>query len=155
MASEPARIANIQAEVAWGESRELGVLRRWLKHSMFAHGAAGLIKSPDFGQYDFLIFDKHGLPLCVVEVKLRRVKFSQYGDALFPYGKHLFAKRVDDFNIPCIGVVEWACGTLGEVDLTKRPAKTEHITRRDRPGSAGAKHGLWSKRQITVLAEGL
>lgn len=153
--SEPARIANIASEVAWGESVELGILRRWLKLSMFAHGATGLIKSPDFAPYDFLIFDKQGLPLCVVEVKRRRVEFKQYGDALFPYAKHLFAGRVKDFNIPCVGVVEWSCGTLGEVDLTKRPSKTDHVTRRDRPGSKGAKHGFWSKRQIVVLAEGL
>lgn len=149
------RAAAIDKEVAWGESSEFTILKRWLKVSLYAVGSARIIKSEGFDRFDYLLLDKRGLPVAYVEVKRRRPPLKQYGDALFPYDKHLFARRCAGFNIPCIGVVEYGCGALAEVDLTKRPAKDEHISRRDRPWDNGARHAIYSKRQITVLEEGV
>lgn len=153
--TEPSRATMIEREVAWGESAELGILKRWLGESLYAATAARIVKSEGFDRFDYLLLDKFGLPVCYVEVKRRRPPLSKYGDALFPHDKHLFARRCAAFNIPCIGVVEYGCGALVEVDLAKRPSRTDVISRRDRPWDEGSKHAIYSKRQLTVLAEGL
>lgn len=145
------RALGIEDEVAWGESREGRILKTWMSLSTYAHGAARVIKSNDYDDFDFLLLTKPGLPLCYVEVKVRRTGFGKYGDAIFPMRKHEFAKQLSRHKLPFVGVTLYGDGTLVEVDLTKAPSSQRDITRRDRPGMKPVPHGFYSKRQLTVL----
>lgn len=149
--ASPERANAIEDEVAWGEGWELVILRRWLACSRYAEGAARWVGSDGFDDYDFLVLDARGVVLCYAEVKRRRTALAKYGDALFPIRKHEFALLVAEQNVPFVGVTEYGCGALTEVNLTEPPAKRKDIARRDRPGMTPVPHGLYSKAQLVVL----
>ena len=145
------RATGIENEVEWGETQEGRILARWLKASMYAQGAARMIGSNGFDDYDYLLLDERGIVVCYVEVKRRRTALAKYGDAMFPWRKHQFALLVAEQNVPFIGVTEYGCGALTEVNLTQPPATKKDVARRDRPGMKPVPHGLYSKKQLTVL----
>jgi hypothetical protein len=142
------------SEVAWGESAEEAILLRWLRLSSFCKGWKSYAKSGGFKDFDFYILDRDGFLMAYVEVKRRRSHFSKYGDAIFPLRKHKRARQsVLKHDIPFIGVTLYGCGTLVEVPLSKVPSSTRDIQRRDRPNTKPVPHAIFSKRQMTVLAE--
>lgn len=140
-------------EVAWGEAQELDVVRLWVKHSELGPDAKRFVKSLDFDPYDVLVLADKGLPLCALEVKVRRVKFGEYGDVLTPLKKHEFALQLLEMNIPYLLVTLYACGTIVEVNLGDAPLETKPVSRRDRPGMTPVMHGLWKGHQLDVLRE--
>jgi hypothetical protein len=145
-------IADVIAEKAWGEGSEVSILRRWIKLSPEAKGCTRVIKSHEGSAHDFLLLNRLGFPLCYVEIKRRRTPFSKFGDAIFPMTKCGHAKRIArEVGTPFVGVTEYGCGTLVEVNLTKVPASKRDIGRRDRPHIAPVPHAIYSKRQVTVL----
>lgn len=139
-------------EVAWGESFEVAILRRWAALSPFARGAKFVIRSGAYADYDFEIKDKRHLPIAYVEVKRRRSPLARFGDAIFPLRKHDFAKLLAAYNIPLLAVTEYGCGALVEVNLTVLPARTGGIKRHDRGGKP-VPHAFYEGDQLTVLAE--
>lgn len=145
-------MSNVRQELAWGEAQEEAVLRRWTKLSRYGKGAARFLRTGELDQYDFLVLAKSGLPLCFVEVKVRRVKFGLYGDVLAPWSKHTFARAASKHQLPFLLVTEYACNALVEVDLTVQPASRRNVARRDRPGTAPIPHGLYAGDQLVVLA---
>jgi hypothetical protein len=92
------------------------------------------------------------LPVAYVEVKRRRTDFAKYQDAMFPWRKHDLGKALYPHSIPFVGVTEYGCGTLVEVDLAVVPAVVKNVVRADRPGTPPVRHGLYSLRQLKVLA---
>jgi len=146
------RAVGIGAEVEWGESAELLILNRWLSLSKHARDACRFIKSNDFDDYDYFLLCDAGLPVSYVEIKRRRTPFDKYRDAMFPLRKHEFAKKLYKHSIPFVGVTEYGCGTLVEVDLAMPPSIVRPIARHDRPGSAPRAHGIYALKQLTVLA---
>jgi hypothetical protein len=146
------RAVGINAEVAWGESSELLILKRWLDLSYYARDARRYVKSNDFDDYDYFLLDDVGLPVVYVEIKRRRTPFEKYKDAMFPLRKHAFAKQLYKHSIPFIGVTEYGDGALVEVDLAQPPAVVKPIARADRPGMKPVDHGLYSLKQLTVLS---
>jgi hypothetical protein len=144
-------MTDVRTELAWGEAQEERVLNRWARLSKHAKGGARFLRTAERDQYDFLVLDKSGLPLCFVEIKSRRVSFGLYGDVLTPWSKHSYAKKAAKHALPFILVTEYACGTLVEVDLTVKPRSQKNVARRDRPGTPPIKHGLYSGDQLLVL----
>ena len=143
------------SEVEWGEASEEKILRRWVKLSAFSKEAKGYHKTPAFCDFDFYVYDEAGFIICYVEVKRRRTEFSKYGDAMFPMRKHKRARQsAVKFNLPVIGVTEYGCGALVEVNLGKEPARKKDVSRRDRPGMRPVPHAFYTKRQLTLLESG-
>lgn len=150
MSSRP----DFASEVAYGESAEEAILLRWLKKTSFVKGWKVYSKSAGYKDFDFYVLDDAGFLIAYVEVKRRRTPFSQYGDAMFPLRKHKRARQSQlKHNIPFIGVTEYGCGTLVEVNLAKDPSQTKDVSRRDRPGQRPVPHAFYSKRQLTVLEQ--
>lgn len=147
------RATEFEDEVVWGESAEEAVVQRWLPLSLYAKGARRVVKSSHYDDYDFFLLSKQGLPVVFVEIKVRRTKFALYGDAIFPHRKHDFAKRLAAFKIPFIGVTQYGCGTLVEVDLRVLPAIRKDVVRRDRPGMEPVSHAFYAKEQLAVLCD--
>lgn len=139
-------------EVAWGEAQELDVVKRWSVLSEFGREARRYVKSLDYDPYDVLVLADKGLPLCALEVKVRRSPFGKYGDVLTPMKKHEFAVQMGDLGFPYLLVTQYACGTLVEVDLSETPADSRPIARRDRPGMTPVLHGFWKGSQLRMLA---
>ena len=139
-------------EVIWGEAQELDVVKRWAGLSETGREAKRYVKSLDYDPYDVFVMGDKGLPICVLEVKVRRVEFGKYGDVLTPLKKHEFALALREMRIPYLLVTQYACGTLIEVDLAQKPSRTQKIARRDRPGMTPVAHGLWKGKQLVVLA---
>lgn len=147
------RATDFSAEVEWGTAWEVGILKRWADSSSRADDARGFIKAGDYDDFDFVIFASTGLVLCYLEVKRRRTAFSKFGDAIFPRRKREFALMCKQKQrVPMIGVTEYGCGTLVEVDLATKPAREGTIERRDRPGNA-VPHVFFEKKQMKVLVE--
>lgn len=143
---------NIASEVAFGESAEERILSRWLKLSAFAEGHSGYLHSPDFKDFDFYVHDRDGFVIAYCEVKRRRTPWGQYPDVIFPIRKHKRAKTASlKHSMPFIGVTEYGCGTLVEINLAKAPSGKKMIARRDRPGTPAVEHAIYSLRQLTVL----
>ena len=140
-------------EVNWGEAQELDVVKRWVSLSEYGARAHRFVKSLDFDPYDVLVLAEKGLPLCALEVKVRRVSFGDYGDVLTPLKKHEFALSLKEMRIPYLLVTQYACGTLVEVDLSEPPKDSRPIARRDRPGMNPVWHGMWKGKQLRVLTE--
>jgi hypothetical protein len=94
---------------------------------------------------------RSGRILAYLEIKFRRVEFSEFGDAMFPERKVRFAREVchDRGEYPLIAVTEYACGTLVEVDLRDEPAERRFVKRFDR--TKAVPHVFYSKDQLTVL----
>jgi len=138
----------------WGESQERDVVQRWVELSPIGRLAHRFVKCLDFDPYDVLVLADKGLPLCALEVKVRRVEFGEYGDVLTPLKKHEFALSMKEMRIPYLLVTQYACGTLVEVDLGDAPKQTKPIARRDRPGMTPVMHGLWRGKQLRVLSGG-
>lgn len=146
---------SIEREVAWGESREGGIVKRWLSVSEIGRAAVRVVKSSAYDDFDFYLFAKNGFPLCYLEVKARTIRFDQYGDAMFPYRKHEYAKRMWDAHlIPVLAVTEYACGSLVECDLRAKPKQKRDVKRRDRPDTPAVPHAFYLKAQMRVLEEG-
>lgn len=139
-------------EVSWGERQEIEVAKRWKQLSVVGRRCFRPVKSLEFDPYDFLILARKGVPVCCLEVKVRRSPFGKYGDVLAPLKKHEFAVQMADLGFPYYLVTEYACGTLIEVNLSLPPAETREIARRDRPGMKPVPHGLWKGDQVLVLA---
>ena len=138
------------AEVEWGESQEAEVVARWTRASDTGKLAHRFVKSLKMDPYDVLVLQERGMPLCALEVKVRRVEFGEYGDVLTPLKKHEFALQMATLGFPYLLVTQYACGTLVEVDLSKAPKETRAIARRDRPGMTPVLHGLWRGKQLRV-----
>ena len=146
---------SVEREVAWGESREGSVVKRWLDVSAYGEKAERVIKSSPYDDFDFYVFQKNGGPLVWLEVKVRTIDFGVYGDAMFPLRKHTYAERMwAAHGIPVIAVTEYACGTLVEVDLRAQPKVTRNVKRHDRPGDKPVPHALYDKSQMLVLESG-
>ena len=139
-------------EVNWGEAQELDVVRRWAQLSEFGKQAKRYVKSLEFDPYDVLVLAQMGVPLCALEVKVRRSAFGKYGDVLAPMKKFEFAVQMRSLGFPYLLVTQYACGTLVEVDLSEAPVESRPIARRDRPGMTPVPHGLWKDSQLRMLA---
>lgn len=140
---------SFEGEVAEGVSQEERILRRWADHHPKARG---FLKGGTYDDFDFVVFDTTGVVYCYLEVKFRRVRLDQYGDAMFPTRKHTFARRVElERKTPTYAVTEYADGALVEVDLRDDPADQRDITRRDRPGMKPVPHVFYDKTQFWVL----
>lgn len=139
------------AEVAWGTSQEERIGQRWMRLSEYAEGAVCLLKAGQYADVDFVLLDNEGMPLCYVEIKYRRKPFAAFGDALFPLRKHTFAKKLwKGHSIPFIGVAEYSCGTIVEVDLLTEPARRwSDFKRNDR--KKPVPHIVYSAPQLTIL----
>ena len=109
------------------------------------------MKCLDFDPYDVLGKAERGVPLCALEVKVRRVPWGEYGDVLPPLKKHEFALSLKQMRLPYLLVTLYSDGTLVEVDLGDAPKQTKPIARRDRPGMNPVMHGLWKGKQVRVL----
>jgi hypothetical protein len=144
---------SIEREVAWGESREGAVAKRWLELSPLGKMAVRVVKSSDYDDFDFYVFSKNGVPLVWLETKVRTIKFGLYGDAMFPKRKHDYAVMMKTmYKIPVFAVTEYSCGALVQVDLTLPPAEIKNVTRKDRPGKA-IPHVFYKDSQMLVLAK--
>lgn len=138
-------------EVNFGESQERAVATLWTKISSTGKQAERFVKSGSFDPYDVLVIGARGVPLCVLEIKVRRVEWGTYGDILAPLKKHLFALELKERGLPYLLVTHYACGTLVEVDLSEHPKEEKAVARRDRPGMTPVMHGLWKGDQVKVL----
>lgn len=145
---------SVEREVAWGESREGSVVKRWLETSELAAQAERVVKSSPYDDFDFYVFRKNGAPLVWLEVKVRTITFGIYGDAMFPKRKHVYAVKMwEAHKIPVFAVTEYACGTLAEIDLRQKPVKERSVVRKDRPGDKPVPHVFYSESQMAVLAD--
>jgi hypothetical protein len=140
-------------EVNWGEAQEIEVVKLWSQRSELGTRAHRFVKSLDFDPYDVLVLAEQGLPLCALEVKVRRVSFGDYGDVMSPLKKREAALAFKALGIPFVLVTLYACGTIVEVDLASEPAQVVNVARRDRPGTKPIPHGLWKDESLTVLGE--
>jgi hypothetical protein len=148
----PETAQSFQREVSYGVALEEGILNRWATVSELGRRARGFLRAGEYDDFDFVVFGTDGLVIAYVEVKRRRVRLADYGDALFPARKHAFALRATrDHAIPVLGVVEYACGNLVVVDLAQKPAQRRDIARRDRPGQAPIPHVLYAREQMEVV----
>lgn len=136
-------------EVDWGESQEARVLKRWIETSTYARSGARVVASNKFDDFDRIVFDRRGLPVAYLEIKVRRSPFARFGDAIFPERKHKFARELRVFNLPFVSVTEYGCGTLVEVDLSQQPDRTGFIKRRDRDNAVP--HVFYERESLTVL----
>lgn len=140
-------------EVRFGERQEQAILRRWMPVSRRAAGADRVIKSRPFQDFDFLALAKDGFPLAYLEIKVRRVRLAEFGDAVAPIRKHDYAKRLhEQHRVPFLMIVQYACGSLVEIDLAEPPAAEKALKRRDRKDSVP--HGFWRDAQLTVVLDG-
>lgn len=147
------RTAAPMSEVAFGETAEAGIVKRWLALSQHGKGAQRLIKTGDFDPYDFFLFGKRSIPICAIEVKKRRTSFTRYGDLMVPITKHEFAIELQElFNLPFICVTEYGDGALVEVDLSQEPSERRDVKRHDRPRMTPVPHGLYKGSKLNVLA---
>lgn len=141
----------LEDEVAWGEREENRIMGRWAKTSSLSPKGGFVTKSPPYADFDFCVLTKVGFPVAWVEVKLRRSPLARFGDALFPLRKHERAKELwEQHKIKLIGITEYGCGSLVEVDLSVAPTKFVDIKRRDRTGPAKP-HVIYEKDKIRVL----
>lgn len=140
-------------EIAWGEGQELDVVKLWAQHSPMGEEAHRYVKSLEFDPYDVLVLREKGLPLCVLEAKVRRVRFEEYGDVMTPLSKHQFARELSAYSIPYFLVTLYSCGALVQVNLLNEPQERRKVARRDRPGMRPVMHGLWKGSGLQVLRE--
>jgi hypothetical protein len=139
-------------EVEWGEEREGAVLRRWVKASPLCIRADRIIRSRPTQDFDYVVFDDKGLPIAYVEIKVRRIAFGDFGDAVAPIRKHEYAEKLwRRHRFPMLMIVAYACGTLVQVNLHEPPAQRRDIKRRDRPNAVP--HGIWKHDQVKVVWE--
>jgi hypothetical protein len=144
-----------EAEVEHGLANEERILARWRESSARAKDARGFLKGGTYDDFDFVVFDKRGVVICYLEVKLRRSALARFGDVMFPARKHAFAKQVlAERKTPVVAVTEYGCGALVEVDLALPPESARDIVRRDRPGMKPVPHVFYGKSQMTVLVKG-
>lgn len=138
-------------EVKWGESEENRIVARWAKLSGWSTQATGARKGGRYHDWDYVLFTREGFPVCFLEVKKRRSPLYRFGDALFPKRKHDFGREIlARNNLRLIGVVEYGCGSLVEVDLSERPSRFRGIKRRDR-GGPEIPHVIYDKHRLTLL----
>lgn len=139
-------------EVKWGEDQEIPVLRRWMKASPRCADADRIVKSRPMQDFDYVVFDKVGMPVAYVEIKVRRVAFGAFGDAVAPIRKFEYAHKLwRRHKVPMVMVVAYSCGTLVEVNLAEPPAERKSLKRHDRPHAV--LHGLWKGAQLSVVPE--
>jgi hypothetical protein len=139
-------------EVKWGEDQEIPVLRRWMRASPRCADADRIVKSRPMQDFDYVVFDKVGMPVAYVEIKVRRIVFGAFGDAVAPIRKHEYAYKLHRrHKIPMVMVVAYACGTLIEVDLATPPRDRVSLKRRDRPHAV--LHGVWKDEQLALVPE--
>jgi hypothetical protein len=145
-------IWTLSDEVAWGTADEPRIVARWAKLSEWAKAASMARKGGGFFDWDYQLFAKDGFPVCYLEVKKRRSPLWKYGDALFPKRKHDMGRRLlAEHGLRLIGVVEYGCGSLVEVDLSEKPSRYRDITRRDRPGMTPVPHVIYDKGRLRLL----
>ena len=141
------------SEVTFGESQEKRILLRWLKAKGIKPDKVRALASRSMQDWDFLVLDNDGFPVCYVEIKIRRQPLAKYGDAIAPHRKHRFARQLQSVHaIKFVMVVEYP-DALVEVDLADEPASTRTIVRRDRGGD-GQLHGIWAGEQLAVIEGG-
>lgn len=141
------------SEVAFGETAEAEILKRWLKQTKLLAGVTRVVKSMPYDPYDILVLGKRGMPLGCVEIKKRRSPFSKYGDLMVPIKKHEFALELRErCLLPLVCVTEYGDGALVEVDLTQEPSERRDVKRHDRPGMTPVPHGLYKGSKLKVLA---
>lgn len=138
------------AEVAFGEGQEKAVLRRWMAAKGIDPDSVRVIKSRAFQDWDWLLLDGEGFPLCYVEIKVRRQALATFGDAIAPWRKHEAARKLARREIAFVMVTEYP-DALVQLDLAESPADKRNIRRRDRPGTSPVLHGLWAASQFEVL----
>ena len=139
---------SIQRELAYGQTDEENILRRWAPLTQLLRGAERFVKGAEFDPYDFFVFGKKGLPFGTVDTKRRRVPITEYGDVMVPQSKCDFARRV---GLMSVLVTEYGCGSLVELDLRLEPSEVRNITRRDRPGMKPVPHAIFLLDQAVVL----
>lgn len=110
-------------------------MKAWARLSPYAKGVDRWVKSGEFSDFDFAGFTSDLLPVVYVEIKKRRVPWGEYGDVIFPHRKWLWAQKAALRNCALVGVTEYACGSIAEVNLTLDPSEEIQLERRDRPGS--------------------
>jgi hypothetical protein len=138
-------------EVAWGEHREGAVLAAWAEHAPQAQFATRFIKSGPTDPYDVFVFGRKSLPLCALELKVRRQPLADYGDVMLPLSKHEFAKNLNRYSIPFLSVTLYECGSLVQVNLLNEPCQVKPISRRDRPGMEPVPHAFYKGGSFQVL----
>lgn len=139
---------SITAEVRLGEAQEKRILQRWCAARALPESHR-IIRSRQFQDFDYLILDERGFPYLYIEIKSRRIPIGQFGDAIFPQRKHIFAKDLlAAHNIELLAIVEYS-DSLAEVDLTERPTRVAMLKRsdRDRP----VEHAFYGRDQLRVL----
>ena len=143
-------------EVDWGTSQEIRILKRWADLSPTADTARSFYKAGEYDDFDFIVTrDGDGLVLCYLEIKRRRSPLSKFNDAIFPKRKHTAALAMkQQQRIPMLAVTEYGCGSLVEVDLSRKPAREGDIQRRDRRDRPPVPHVFYEKKQLRVVAEG-
>lgn len=145
---------SFQPEVDFGESQEARVLKRWAEQSPVAEAAKRYVKSHPFDPYDFLLLAKRGMPLCVIDIKVRRSPFARYGDVLVPKSKADFAAQLFSLhNLPFLLITEYGCGSLIETPIFRDPHRFQDIQRKDRKDKPPVPHALFLKTQSRVLVE--
>lgn len=126
------REANRAAEVRWGVNQEAALAREWLQLRGLAEKTYVLPSPAPSSHHDALLLDAKGLPIALVEFKVRRIKWAQYGDTIWPALKHDHALRVKEkLSLPLIGVVRYP-DAIVEVNLTGPPDWRRPVTRTDR-----------------------
>ena len=139
-----------QDEVALGLANEERIAYDWLGQQV--EPGLTILKSGQFADFDYWVFDRNGILVCYLEVKMRRKPLSTFGDAMFPRRKHDFARSVTLLNsAPFYAVTEYACGSLVQVDLATEPSFERDIARRDRPGMTPVPHVFYKKDRMKVL----
>lgn len=128
------------------------MLRRWMAASPRCAGGERVIKSRPMQDFDYVVFDGAGMPVAYVEIKVRRVSFGAFGDAVAPIRKHEYAHKLwRRHHVPMVMVVAYACGTLLEVNLAEPPRERKTLKRKDRPH--GVLHGIWKDTQLATIPE--
>jgi hypothetical protein len=139
-----------QEEVDWGVGQEERVYLAWCERSWLGKQAKRAVKTEEFDPYDVLVFGENAIPLCALEIKVRRVEWGDYGDVMAPIKKHEHALALKERGIPFVLITQYACGTIVQVDLSRGPSKRKMVARRDRPGMKPVEHGLWSGSAVRV-----
>ena len=138
-------------EIRWGEEQEDDLFRQWRRLSKYARHGSLVLRSKPGAAWDRMLLSKEGLPLCYVELKVRRSEWGMYGeDVIFPLTKHKFAIRLQKYNLAFIGVTRYSCGNIVEVHLGDEPHEFLDISRRDR-STGPVPHVRYTEGALTVF----
>lgn len=145
--------ARQRAEIAWGVGLERAVLTEWL--GLRGRGGASrcaLVPSPStHSEFDYYLMSRDtGLPVALLEVKVRRSSLRDHYDSLWPSSKVRFARELwQRHRLQLLGVVSHP-DAVAEINLTvHEPMRHRLVARRDRPGP-GVSHAVYDVDQMQV-----